>query len=317
MAIIAQTLKEIALDKAKKRPDMVDNLTENAPILDILRWVPASHGLWNVEEALASIKGASFVDLGAPLPAMDVTSNLEQTYVSIMGGEIEASRDKVEQFGGASKYFAKKERPIFRQAGMDTEHKLFYDFFRKAAIKAGNVLNVGGTADSGGKTGLYTIAVVRLDDANNIGIYDPSQFNQGRLLNITPLNGGSLYHLRSQPGVAGYGVEYRGRFGWQLIGPERTVSVLVNVHPSDDTNKNKIPTISQVEDAIANVRGDASNTYIFGHVRALRRVFNSFKENAIQYVNADSDLKTMVGSINGVKIVGSYNMSDGNEPLYK
>lgn len=61
---VAQTLKEIALEKAKKRPELVDYLTEEAPILTLLKWIPATHGLWNVEEVLDKITGASFTDLG-------------------------------------------------------------------------------------------------------------------------------------------------------------------------------------------------------------------------------------------------------------
>ena len=58
---VAQTLKEIALEKAKKRPELVDYLTEEAPILTLLKWIPATHGLWNVEEVLDAITGASFM----------------------------------------------------------------------------------------------------------------------------------------------------------------------------------------------------------------------------------------------------------------
>ena len=96
---VAQTLKEIALEKAKKRPELVDYLTEEAPILTLLKWIPATHGLWNVEEVLDEITGASFTDLGAPLPTMQAETQLRQTYVSLMGGEIEVSKDKAAQFG--------------------------------------------------------------------------------------------------------------------------------------------------------------------------------------------------------------------------
>lgn len=87
---VAQTLKEIALEKAKKRPELVDYLTEEAPILTLLKWIPATHGLWNVEEVLDKITGASFTDLGAPLPTMQAETQLRQTYVSLMGGEFES-----------------------------------------------------------------------------------------------------------------------------------------------------------------------------------------------------------------------------------
>ncbi|WP_347288603.1 major capsid protein [Bilophila wadsworthia] len=298
---VAQTLHEIALDKAKKRPELVDFLTEEAPILKMLKWIPATHGLWNVEEILDSIQGASFTDLGAPLPSMKAETQLRQTYVNLLGGEVEVSKDKAAQFGGAANYFARRENAFYKQAGMDTELAIWRDYWRKAALKNKLITKCGATANA------YTILIVRFDQENNIGIYDPTQFNQGRLLDPEPLNGGALYHLRSQPGVSGYGVEYRGRFGWQLLNPARAVHAIVNV---DSAN---LPTLSQIEDAIASVRGTAANTYIFGHHKIVQKTFSAIKQADIMYVNGDNSIQTIIGAINGIKIIGSYNLPDGTE----
>ena len=180
---VAQTLKEIALEKAKKRPELVDYLTEEAPILTLLKWIPATHGLWNVEEVLDKITGASFTDLGAPLPTMQAETQLRQTYVSLMGGEIEVSKDKAAQFGGAKQYFARRENAFYRQAGMDTELAIWRDYWRKAALKDRLFTSCGGTGST-----LSSILVVRFDQEINVGIYDPTQFNSGRLLDPTPIN---------------------------------------------------------------------------------------------------------------------------------
>ena len=298
---VAQTLHEIALDKAKKRPELVDFLTEEAPILKMLKWIPATHGLWNVEEILDSIQGASFTDLGAPLPSMKAETQLRQTYVNLLGGEVEVSKDKAAQFGGSANYFARRENAFYKQAGMDTELAIWRDYWRKAALKNKLLTKCGATANA------YTILIVRFDQENNIGIYDPTQFNQGRLLDPEPLNGGALYHLRSQPGVSGYGVEYRGRFGWQLLNPARAVHAIVNV---DSAN---LPTLSQIEDAIASVRGTAANTYIFGHHKIVQKTFSAIKQADIMYVNGDNSIQTIIGAINGIKIIGSYNLPDGTE----
>ena len=298
---VAQTLHEIALDKAKKRPELVDFLTEEAPILKMLKWIPATHGLWNVEEILDSIQGASFTDLGAPLPSMKAETQLRQTYVNLLGGEVEVSKDKAAQFGGDANYFARRENAFYKQAGMDTELAIWRDYWRKAALKNKLITKCGATANA------YTILIVRFDQENNIGIYDPTQFNQGRLLDPEPLNGGALYHLRSQPGVSGYGVEYRGRFGWQLLNPARAVHAIVNV---DSAN---LPTLSQIEDAIASVRGTAANTYIFGHHKIVQKTFSAIKQADIMYVNGDNSIQTIIGAINGIKIIGSYDRPDGIE----
>jgi len=305
--VIAQTLKEIALDKAKKRPELVDYLTEDAPILDALKWIPATHGLWNVTEVLTGIEGPSFVDLGAPLPTVTARTGLEQTYVSVMGGEQEVAVDKAAQFGGPEKYFSRREKPIMRQAGMDTETRIYEAYWRKAALAKSLYTGAGGSAAASGATGLSSIMVVRMDEDLNTGIYDPSGFSAGRLLEISPINGGSQYHLRSQEGVLGFGVSYRGRFGWQLLEPERTVYGIVNISSA------KLPTMSMIDDAIAAVRGKPSNTFIFGHPKILGRVFSALKTANIEFVNSDSNLRTLVSMYNDIRIVGSYNVSDGNE----
>ncbi len=298
---VAQTLHEIALDKARKRPELVDFLTEEAPILALLKWIPATHGLWNVEEVLDNIKGASFTELGAPLPTMNAETQLRQTFVNLLGGELEVSKDKADQFGGAQKYFARRENAFFRQAGMDTELAIWRDYWRKAALKNKLVTKCGATQNA------YTVMVVRFDQENNIGIYDPAQFHQGRLLDPSPINGGNLYHLRSQTGELAYGVHYRGRFGWQLIHPERAVRALVNV------DAEHLPTLAQIEDAIAAVHGTAANTYIFGHHKIVQKTFSAIKQADVMYVNMDNDIQTVVGAVNGVRIVGSYNLPDGTE----
>lgn len=296
-----QTLHEIALDKAKKRPELVDYLTEEAPILNMVKWIAATHGLWNVEEMLDNIQGASFTDLGAPLASMKAETQLRQTYVSLLGGEVEVSKDKAQQFGGAQKYFARREKAFFRQAGMDTELAIWRDYWRKAALREKLVTKCKATKDA------YTIMIVRFDGENNVGIYDPTQFNQGRLLDPSPINGGALYHLRSQPGVLGYGVEYRGRFGWQLLNPARAVHAIVNIDAAN------LPTLTQIEDAIAAVRGSAANTYIFGHHKIVQKTFSAIKQADIMYVNSDNNIQTVIGAVNGIRIIGSYNLPDGTE----
>ena len=304
----AQTLKEIANDKAKKRPELVDYLTEEAPILGSVKFIAASHGLWNVEEVLSGIKGPSFVDLGAPLPSMEARTGLETTYVSVLGGEIEVSKDKAQQFGGAPQYFARREKPVLKKAGSDTETALYEKYWRAAAISSSKrYTSAGGTAAGSGDTGLYSLMVVRFDEQVNTGIYDPTCFDSGHLVEISPLNGGNPYHLRSQPGVSGYGVEYRGRFGWQLLDPDKTVYGIVNISAS------KLPTMAMIDDAIAEVRGNNTNTMIMGHPKILGRVFSSLKQANVQFGNGDSNLQMAVTHYDKIPLMGSYNINKGNE----
>lgn len=297
----AQTLREIAIDKAKKRPELVDFLLEESPILDTVKWIPASHGLWNVEEQLTAVTGAQFVDLDAPLPTMDASTKLKQTFVSVMGGTMTVGEDKAAQFGGYAAYFARREPKLLKKAGMDTEKAIFADQWRKAAIKEKLYTKCGGTGSN-----LTTIMIVRQEADNNCGIYDPTGFSSGRLLDIKPVNNGALYAINAA-GTLGYGVRYKGRFGWQILEPKRAVYALVNV------DADHLPTVAQVEDAIAAVRGTPGNTMIFGNEIILGKMVSSWKMEKIQYTIENGGLNTRFGDLNGVKIKGSYNVSDFNE----
>ncbi len=298
---VSQTLREIAIDKAKKRPELVDYITEDAPILDQLKWISASHGLWNVEEVLSDITGAQFVDLDAPLPTLDSKTKLQQTYVSVLGGEMVVGEDKAAQFGGAPKYFAKREKHILRKAGMDTEIAIFDNYWRKAAVKQKLYTKAGGSGSA-----LSTIVVCKFDEALNTGIYDPTQFSSGRLIEPKPINGGNLYQINAA-GTLGYGVRYKGRFGWQLLEPKECVYAICNI------DANHLPTLDMLEDAIDAVKGKPSNTMILGNYKVLRKTLSALKMANIQYSNGDQSIKTFIGDINGIKICGSYNVSDLNE----
>ena len=67
------TLRELSVEYAKKQPKMVDTILEETPILDIIPFEPASHGLWNVHETIESITGAGFVEMDQVLPTLAMT----------------------------------------------------------------------------------------------------------------------------------------------------------------------------------------------------------------------------------------------------
>ncbi len=302
-----QTLKEIAAEKANKQPGMVDSITEEAPLLAEVKWKAATHGGWNTAEVVTGIQGPGFVEGNAPFPQMSVDSDLKQTHVAIMGGEIEVSVVKANLMGGASKYFADRQDKILNQAGMNTETNLYYNYFLRAAVDCGNVVDMGGTADSGDTTGLYSIIVTRFDEDSNIGIYNENQFESGRLLKIDPINGGAKYHLRSMPGVLGYGVAYVGEFGWQLLDPKRTVAAIINVKQS------ALPDMLDMQKALTMVRATPANSRIICNPFAATLTFGGMKRDKLQATSPEQNISPDVKSFNEIPIIKSYNVINGNE----
>ncbi|MCM1237496.1 MAG: hypothetical protein NC489_46110 [Ruminococcus flavefaciens] len=293
------TLHELAIAVANKQPGMVDSLTEDSPILDSFKWIPATHKLWNVAERLTDIKGAAFTNLDAPLPIMGTSTDLVTTHVQVMGGMMEVPSDRAAKFGGPEKYFADRQDRILREAGMTCEKKIVNDVFFTGAQRVKNLRDAGGPADG------WWMVAVRFDDLMNVGIYDPDQFDQGRLLNIEVTYAGSE-HLLSGPGyegVLGYSVAYRGHFGWQMIDAKRVVAGIVNI------DKDNHPTISMIDDMLADIRASVGNTFIYCGPRAKIYGINPHKEEHVQLVNSDNEAKTWIDTWNGIPIITSHNIN--------
>lgn len=299
MAGNMSTLHEIAVERANKQPGMLNSLLEEAPVLERCKWIAATHGMWNVAEKMTDIKGASFTQPDAPLPYMSVGTDLVTTDLFTLGGRMEVTAERARKFGGAARYFEKYQDALLRKAGMDTEVQLVKNNWFKAARAVKNARDAGG---SGG--GFYLVAV-RFDDLANVGLYDPDQFESGRLLRVEALNGGQEHNLLSpgNEGKTGYTVLYRGNFGWQILDPKKTCSVIVNI---DSDHK---PTANQIDDMLADVRATPGNTFIFTGPGGRTYGTNPHKETHVMLANADKDIQTMVESWNGIPIIVSYNIS--------
>lgn len=296
-------LKEIANMFAKKQPKMVDDLTFKTPILERCKWEPASHGLWNMAEKANDITGAQFVNADAALPTIDASSDLVKTDLAILGGEMEQAQDTVDQFGGPAAYFAKKEPRILKQAGMDTERKLYYDNWMAKAIADGKIKKAGASSGT-----VYSIVVVRIEEGVNCGLFDPTGFKQGALLNRELINGGALYHLRSKNGVLGYGVALKGRFGWQNLS-NRAVGAVVNIQAGS------LPTALMIDDMIADAHGSPADTMILCHPKCHNLAIAPLKATALQMSVNDTEYNRTIDHWNKIPIITSYNLSDGLETV--
>ena len=229
MSCNMMTLHEIGLAWAKKQPGIIDDLTEDSPILDMIKWKAASHKMWNAAEKLVDIDGPGWTEPDAPLPMMQASTDLVHIDLHVLGGQMEVTTQKALKFGGPKKYFADRQNWILRHAGMTTEKQIVLQNMLKAATtwknKAGVKSNV---YDAGGSGQGWFILACRFDDQVNVGLYDPDQFDSGRLLKIDfPYNGAEhVLHGSKYEGVLGYSIVYRGNFGYQLLDPEQQEEIM-------------------------------------------------------------------------------------------
>ena len=299
MSQMMSTLHEIALAYAKTQPGMADSITEDAPIMNVMRWKPSTHGLHNVAEKLTDVEGPAFVEPDAPLPYMSASSDLVHTDLHVLGGTIEVPTQRALKFGGKDKYFADRQNTLLRKSGMDTERQIVLHNWLKAARAVKNV------KDAGGKGKGWFILATRFDELLNVGLYDPDQFQEGRLFKIDFPYGGNEHHLTSPKyqGVLGYSITYRANFGWQILDPAVTCAAIVNI---DEDNR---PTPAMIDDMLADVRAQPGHTYLFCSPKAKIHGINPYKVSNVELANSDTDAKTRVETWNGISIVTSHNFN--------
>lgn len=295
MSIENGTLRELSQEYAKKQPHQVDSLTEEAPILDGIKFESATHALWNVAEEVTDIRGGGFVDMDAPLDYADVDSRLRKVDLSIMGTKMFCPEDKARAYGGKEKYFAKKTPKVLRKLGVDAEKAIVYRNLLPYAVDRGNLIDSGGAGNEN-----CVLLAVRWVPGETCGLFSPTGFGQGTLINVTALSSGSLYE--NDHGILGYGVRMKGYFGMQLLNP-KTVAALVNITPQTR------PTAMQVDDLLDKVRA-SKNTVLYCNPK-VRTILGEIGKGAFMNMGpGDKAVDRRIAEWNGVPVITSYNFNE-------
>lgn len=294
---IIGTLKELAVEFSKKQPHQVENLTEKTPILDRVKFEPASHPMWNIAEEVSDVTGGGFVEMDAELDEISVASKMRKVDLTIMGGKMYCGEDKARMFGGKEKYFAKKQPVALKSLGMKAETSIIYNNLRAYALDCGNKLNAGATGNAN-----YCLLAVRWERGETCGLYSPEGFGQGALINTLSLNGGELYE---KDGKLVYGVRYKGYFGMQLLN-SKTVAGIFNI---DATH---LPTPKQVDQVLNMVRKDA-NTELYCHPDVMAMLADVGKGGAFRMGPNDNNVDREIEKWNKVPIITSWNFLTGAE----
>jgi hypothetical protein len=306
---IPATLKEISDYYAKKQPKQVDQLTEETPVLQRIKFEEASHALWNSYEEATEIEGAGLVEMNSPLPKLGFATELKKINLNIFGGIMECPEDTAQMFGGKEKYFARKMPKVLRESGMSAEKTIIYENLLKWATdeeNPGKAYDVGGTKAATGNTGLYSIIALRQLPGENCGLYSPEGFKHGAMFDTLPINGGNIY--KNDDGVLTYGLRLKAYFGYQIAN-SRAVGALVNINVSN------LPAPEVIDDLLADVRATPASTLLLMHPRLLNWL-NAYKAEKLQVEVGTKDIDRRFTHWNGVEIVTTYNFTDGNDKQY-
>lgn len=295
---MANTLKDIANSLATTQVEVVNDLLEDSPILATLPFKASSHPMWNAYLERKEVIGGQMVDLNGILPNVSQSSDLKQTFLSVIGGISEVDEDTALMLGGARKYFADQEPDIMKETGMTTEKKI-YDNFVDFSIANGTSIKTLATTAVGEI--FHTMVAVRFAPGEVYGYHSPVGLNtDGMLMDVKPIGSSIDDVYKNSEGKLVHGVRYKGYFGVQMAST-KAISAIVNI------KSDKLPTEKDMNEMIRNVRGRAGNTFIFTSQEVLD-MLQSFKTAGLMTVMSDVNMGVPFTMWNGIKFITSYNV---------
>lgn len=305
---IAEIARELAVRNGNTQDVVVDSLTEETPVLDIMPFEASTHGLSHSYENVEEITGATFADIDGDVSTVSVESALLSQDLSILSGLDEAGVDKIKKYGGINRYMERRAPFVLRQTGMDLERAFIYDLFRQRAIDAGNIQEPA--TPSTGDTG-YSMVAIRFQRGVCTGLFDPDGFGNGRLIEMSLVENGNPYYKDSATGgrqkVQGW--DLRGYTG-ALVASTKNVAAIVNINIANIGSDTTVPDL--IDEMLLQAQSERGNTIIVMHPR-LKNKLHAFKGDKLQINVAETGFSRRIDLWEGVPIVATYNMDAGTE----
>jgi hypothetical protein len=306
---LTKTWREVALANATgAQKEMVDYVTEDAPIFESTPMEETSDGFQDVFEVLTSTDYIPEQELDAPLQSVDISSKLDQTNLRNWAAKMEVGEDKLATMKlSKEQYFAKKSPKILMETGAKLSLTT-YNAFKNYAID--NQVN-GGIADrvidgTGSNNTNYSIAAVKYVKSEITGLYSSQAWGNGKVVDVMNISGGNAY--LNTDGVLVYGTRMKLNSGLKLANP-RYVTSIVNIDkdPASFTTINLDDKISQI---IEEARGA---DVLYMHPTLKRLIGSVFKIEKIQLQNSDREVNSLIDAWDEVPIITDYNLLKGTE----
>jgi hypothetical protein len=227
-------LKNTWIEWAKKRvlgdktlDDAVDTVTKDAPIISNMPVEDASDGFTDTYEIVKEVDGIEQTELDAPIPEIDLSTDIDQISLNSFSGRIVAGIDKLKQLGKTmAEYVTQRLPKHFRKTMEKLEVTWIYNFARAYAItnyQAGDttrVIDGGGSNDTN-----YSIIAVRWEQGETTALRDPNGFGDGMIFDEIPESGGNAYRDSDDRTV--YSMVVKNYLGFKFANPLH-VTAMVN-----------------------------------------------------------------------------------------
>lgn len=293
----------------------VDALTEEAPIVELLPMQATNKGMIQVIEKLVSTDAAQLVDLDGALPTISSDTTLEDVTLSVLGGRMVVGEDAAKKFGGKEAYFTKKLGPILKKTGSNLEYSLIYNTWRAYCNANSKETSIGGTTAAS----QYSILAIKFVADETYGLFNPDGFGTGKVFDIAPLNSGAMadYLLGNGVTTVGYAQRMKAYFGIQTAN-DRNIASLVNIElthdESTDTGFLALPSESQMDDLLDDVRAMPGNTFLMMHPK-VANALSVYKGGRLEMTTLDDNMKRKLKSWEDIPIITSRNFLNGTEAV--
>ena len=285
----------------KTLEDAVDYVTVDSPIMANMPMSPTNKGFNDVYEVVKEVDGIPQTDLDAPIPEIDLSTDLEQISLNSFSGRIIAGIDKLKQLDtNIASYVGERLPKHYRRTMEQMEKTWIYNFARAFAL-ANYTADNSRVIDGGGSSNTNsTIIAVRWEPGEVEGLYDPNGFGDGKLFEEIFESNGAAYNL---DGRTVYSMVAKNYIGFKFANP-RYVTAMVNIDIAS------IPTKKQLGALIDNA-GGADALYM--HPTLAREISDTYGTDKINYEAGDTNIAQMFRLYDDVPMIGSRHFDYGTE----
>lgn len=286
----------------KTLSDAVDTITKDAPIISNMPMEDTSDGFIDNFEIVTEVDGIAQTDLDAPIPEIDLSSELDQVNLNSFSGRIVAGIDKLKILGKTMAQYVSARIPKHVRKTMEKmEVTWIYNFALKYAIANYANDNTRVIDGTGSNNTNYSILAVRWESGETTGLRDPNGFGTGQIFDEIPESGGNPYRDPDNRTVQSMVV--KNYIGFKFANPHNVVA-MVNIDVAT------VPTKAQLGLLID---GSDGADALYMHPTLARAISDAYGTDKISYSAGENVMAQMFRSYDDTPIITSRNFKPGTE----
>lgn len=311
-----KTINELVVGLAQTQQEIVKTATNGNPIIATLPMQAATHGYKNVYAKQTKVDAPKPVQRDSELPVVGISHELGEATLGKIGGRLPMPRDLATNLGGYEVMLDRNLQTIIEKGTNNNEKQIYYDGFMKYALQNGNYASAGGTTDNK----QYSLVIAHYDPAGVVGLYNGNKLSNGKLFEQYMLWGGAEGEIELADGTKCTGKMFciEAELGIQLARPEY-VQAIVNIEPKANASDSKkidgLPSLELLAKKLSDARANMANTFIYCHPYIASCLAINYNLDQRRIKNGDGKLDFILTEINGIPVVGSYNINDGTESV--